>query len=115
MTNRLAELAPFFDKLDQMESKERGDTLVAQDAAAVRAKRPVHHVAQRRIVRQADVLVENFKPGTMEDLGLGYEALRAERAETITRTEAGRVLEAASQARLEKAAEVVPVPEAVEA
>lgn len=30
-----------------------------------------------RLVRQADVLVENFRPGTMERLGLGYESLRA--------------------------------------
>ncbi|MBI4589818.1 MAG: CoA transferase, partial [Candidatus Rokubacteria bacterium] len=32
----------------------------------------------RALVRRADVLVENFRPGTMEDLGLGYEALRQE-------------------------------------
>ncbi|MFQ5839100.1 MAG: CaiB/BaiF CoA transferase family protein [Candidatus Methylomirabilales bacterium] len=30
----------------------------------------------RRLVRRADVLVENFRPGTMEKLGLGYEAIR---------------------------------------
>ncbi|PYM61114.1 MAG: formyl-CoA transferase, partial [Candidatus Rokuibacteriota bacterium] len=29
------------------------------------------------LVRGGDVLVENFKPGTMDDLGLGYEVLRA--------------------------------------
>ena len=29
------------------------------------------------MVRQADVLVENFKPGTMEKLGLGYDVLRS--------------------------------------
>lgn len=31
----------------------------------------------RGLVRDADVLVENFSPGTMERLGLGYEQLRA--------------------------------------
>src|SRR5881296_3055156 len=29
----------------------------------------------RRLVARADVLVENFKPGTLEALGLGYEEL----------------------------------------
>jgi CoA:oxalate CoA-transferase len=30
-----------------------------------------------KLVRRADVLVENFRPGTLERLGLGYESLRA--------------------------------------
>ncbi|KOX26097.1 carnitine dehydratase [Streptomyces sp. NRRL F-6491] len=33
--------------------------------------------AARAIVDRADVLVENFRPGTMERLGLGYEEVRA--------------------------------------
>ena len=32
----------------------------------------------RRLIAEADVLVENFKPGVMEDWGLGYEALSQE-------------------------------------
>src|SRR5690606_1039031 len=31
----------------------------------------------RRLVRDTDVLIENFRPGTMEQWGLGYEALSA--------------------------------------
>lgn len=31
----------------------------------------------RRLARQADVLVENFRPGVMDRLGLGYEQLKA--------------------------------------
>jgi formyl-CoA transferase len=31
----------------------------------------------RRLIDEADVLIENFKPGTMEKWGLGYEALAA--------------------------------------
>lgn len=32
----------------------------------------------RKILRTADVLIENYRPGTMERLGLGYESLHAE-------------------------------------
>ncbi len=31
----------------------------------------------RRLIAQADVVVENFRPGTMKQMGLGYEALAA--------------------------------------
>ncbi len=31
----------------------------------------------RELVSRADVLLENFSPGTMDDLGVGYEVLRA--------------------------------------
>ena len=32
----------------------------------------------KRLVRSADVLVENYRPGVMERLGVGYEVLKAE-------------------------------------
>ncbi|MFJ4868708.1 CaiB/BaiF CoA transferase family protein [Streptomyces sp. NPDC088757] len=38
---------------------------------------PGELAAARAIVDRADVLVENFRPGTMEKLGLGYEDVRA--------------------------------------
>jgi len=37
----------------------------------------------RRRAREADVLVENFRPGLMADKGLGYETLRAENPRLI--------------------------------
>jgi formyl-CoA transferase len=40
-------------------------------------KRPRAQVVLRRLVEQCDVLVENFKPGTLEALGLGWDDLKA--------------------------------------
>ncbi|HKL68494.1 CoA transferase [Salibaculum sp.] len=39
--------------------------------------------ALERLVKTADVLVENFRPGVMDRLGLGYETLQAIRPELI--------------------------------
>jgi len=39
--------------------------------------------ALRRLVVDADVLVENFKVGTMEKWGLGYEALKAHKPDLV--------------------------------
>lgn len=32
----------------------------------------------KKLIRRSDVLTENFRPGTLESLGLGYDALKAE-------------------------------------
>jgi crotonobetainyl-CoA:carnitine CoA-transferase CaiB-like acyl-CoA transferase len=40
-------------------------------------KTPAGLETARRLIAEADALVENFSPGTMEKLGLGYEALSA--------------------------------------
>ena len=37
----------------------------------------------RRIIKSSDVLIENFRPGVMDRLGLGYEALSAKQPELI--------------------------------
>ncbi|MEU5598471.1 CoA transferase [Streptomyces sp. NPDC020298] len=37
----------------------------------------------RALVAECDVVVENFRPGTMERLGLGYEELRARKPELV--------------------------------
>ncbi len=39
------------------------------------ARRPEGQALVRDLVAKADVLIENFRPGTMEKWGLGYEAL----------------------------------------
>ena len=44
---------------------------------ALNLKLPAAQEALRRIVANADVLTENYRKGTMEKLGMGYEALKA--------------------------------------
>jgi len=41
-------------------------------------KQPEGKEALRRLLRDADVVIENYRKGTMERLGLGYETLRRE-------------------------------------
>jgi CoA:oxalate CoA-transferase len=48
-----------------------GKRSLALDLKSPEAIQLVH-----QLVRQTDILVENFRPGVMERLGLGYEALR---------------------------------------
>ncbi|GMU40040.1 MAG: CoA transferase [Chloroflexota bacterium] len=52
-------------------SVNRGKKSIMLDLKAPEAQEVVH-----RLVREADVLTENFSPGTMDRLGFGYEALR---------------------------------------
>jgi crotonobetainyl-CoA:carnitine CoA-transferase CaiB-like acyl-CoA transferase len=41
-------------------------------------KAPEGQAILRKLIAKADVVLENFRPGTMERLGFGYERLRAE-------------------------------------
>ena len=50
---------------------------------AVDLKRPEGRAAVERIVRRADVLVENFKPGVIGRLGFGYETVRGWRPSIV--------------------------------
>ncbi len=45
---------------------------------AIDLKSPDGKGLVKRLAREADVVTENFRPGTMKRLGLGYEALREE-------------------------------------
>lgn len=40
-------------------------------------KDPEDFAAVQRLIREADVLIQNFRPGVIDRLGLGYEAVRA--------------------------------------
>lgn len=45
---------------------------------AINLKHPEGVAIVRQLVRETDILVENFRPGVMEKLGLGWEVLSAE-------------------------------------
>lgn len=44
--------------------------------AVINLKEPAGKEALKRLLRTADVVIENYRPGTMDRLGLGYETLR---------------------------------------
>jgi len=48
-----------------------------KESVAVDLQRPEGVAVVRRLLAKADVLVENFRAGVLERLGLGYEALKA--------------------------------------
>ena len=50
---------------------------------AIDLKKPAAKDIMDRLVDRADVVVENFRPGVMERLGLGYETLRRRKPEIV--------------------------------
>jgi len=70
-----------------LNNKLMGVSFLAQNAGkrsiTVNFKHPRGKEIFRRLVKSADVLVENFRPGVMDRLGLGYEALKRENPKLI--------------------------------
>lgn len=66
----------------ELNRRHMGVSFLAQNAGkrsiTVDLKKPAGKEVLRRLVRTADVLVENFRPGVMQRLGLGYDELLAE-------------------------------------
>ena len=87
----------------KIESPERGDAMryygadrrydgmapafigvnVGKKSVVLDLKQPRDLERARRLIARSDVLVENFRPGVMERLGLGYEAAKALRPEIV--------------------------------
>ena len=63
--------------LREGESAYFGQLNAGKKSLAVDLKRPEAIALVRRLVAEADVLIENFRPGVMARLGLGQEAMRA--------------------------------------
>jgi CoA:oxalate CoA-transferase len=47
-----------------------------KESIALDLKDPSHIAAVRRLIEQADVVIQNFRPGVIERLGLGYDEVR---------------------------------------
>jgi CoA:oxalate CoA-transferase len=64
-----------------------GASFLAQNAGkrsiTLNLKAPKGRAAFARLVGTADVVVENFRPGVMERLGLGYAALKAAKSDIV--------------------------------
>src|SRR5690606_4293819 len=98
-TMMLADLGADVVKIEEIEqgdlSRNLGTVFVAGESAqflsqnrnkrSVRLdlKHPRGREAFLRMVRQADVVAENFRPGTLDRLGIGYEALKQQRPDII--------------------------------
>lgn len=71
----------------ELSARGMGISFLAQNAGkrslTLNLKDPRGKDALRRLVARSDVLVENFRPGVMDRLGLGYEALKAENPQLI--------------------------------
>jgi crotonobetainyl-CoA:carnitine CoA-transferase CaiB-like acyl-CoA transferase len=70
------------------EGEERFSAFFAQynrhkEGITLNLKHEDGRVLLKRLVARADVLVENFRPGTMQRFGVGYETLRAENPKLV--------------------------------
>lgn len=70
-----------------LNEKGMGVSFLAQNAGkksvTINLKHGEGKVLLKRLVKSADVLVENFRPRVMDRLGVGYEALKAEQPALI--------------------------------
>jgi crotonobetainyl-CoA:carnitine CoA-transferase CaiB-like acyl-CoA transferase len=70
-----------------LNKRQMGASFLAQNAGkrslTLNLKHPRGREAFFRLVASADALVENFRPGVMTRLGLGYETLKAHRPDLV--------------------------------
>lgn len=75
------DLARLFGADPALSAQKMGTSFLAQNAGkrsiVLNLKNEADRETFRDLVRSADVLLENYRPGVMERLGLGYQALTA--------------------------------------
>ncbi|AKQ58483.1 CaiB/BaiF CoA transferase family protein [Bordetella hinzii] len=77
---------PFLRREDGSRTGESGYYLICnrgKRSVTVNLKSPRGQALIRRMAREADVVLENFKVGTLDGLGLGYEDLKRENPRLI--------------------------------
>ncbi|MGB2263192.1 MAG: CoA transferase, partial [Candidatus Puniceispirillaceae bacterium] len=71
----------------ELSNKNMGVSFLAQNAGkksvTVNLKHPEGKALFLKLVKTADVVVENFRPGVMRRLGVGYEVLKGIKPEII--------------------------------
>jgi CoA:oxalate CoA-transferase len=81
------DLARQFGADPELNRRGMGASFLAQNAGkrsiTLNLKSPKGRAAFERLVATSDVVVENFRPGVMERLGLGYAALKALKPDLI--------------------------------
>lgn len=70
-----------------------------KQSLAIDLKRPEGRQVMLRIIDRSDVVVENFRPGVMDRLGLGHEILRARRPDLIYASATGLGADGPASAR----------------
>jgi crotonobetainyl-CoA:carnitine CoA-transferase CaiB-like acyl-CoA transferase len=83
----LGDLARQLGADPELNRRGMGASFLAQNAGkrsiTLNLKHPNGCEAFRRLVASSDALVENFRPGVMDRLGLGYTALKAVRSDIV--------------------------------
>ena len=81
------DLARKLGNVPELNERLMGTSFLAQNAnkksVTLNLKAPEGREIFRKLVRGADVVVENFRPGVMERLGLSYDSLRADQPRLI--------------------------------
>lgn len=77
-------LPPFGDGIaDPDRSLSNHACWAGNGSVTLNLKKPAALELARELIAKCDIVVENFGPGVMEKLGLGYESLRAVRPDII--------------------------------